>query len=132
MKRLIKFWNEDSNNKRCVVMVVCFQILLWGNLFVLIFSPVNAIEFDVKSFLDKTYVKVGVGYKFREINLFTNINGVRTSFNEPLSARFEIGYQWSDNITIGYTHRSQWLSGMPEYYVDELFIDYKFSLGGFL
>lgn len=98
----------------------------------LLSTSVNAIEFDVKSFLDKTYIKVGAGYKFKEISLFTNIDGVRTSFNEPLSARFEIGYQWSDNVTIGYTHRSQWLSGMPEYYVDELFVDYKFSLGGLL
>jgi len=89
---------------------------------------VNAVEFDIKSFLDKTYVKIGVGYKFNETPLYND--GAR--FNEPLSAQFELSYQWSDSITIGYRHRSQWLAGNPEYYVDELFGEFKFSLGGLL
>lgn len=95
-------------------------------LLILLSTNVNALEFDVKSFLDKTYVTIGVGYKIKEIPLYDN--GVR--FNEPLSAQFELSYQWSDSIRIGYRHRSQWLAGKPEYYVDELFGEVKFSLGG--
>ena len=93
-------------------------------------TSVTAQEFDVKTFLDKTYIKVGAGYKFRELNLiYMNEDGTEGGMNSPISARLEIGYQWNDNITIGYAHRSQWQGGMPEYYCDEVFIDYKVNLG---
>ena len=99
-------------------------------LLILLSTSVTAQEFDVKAFLDKTYIKVGVGYKIGEVDLwFKDGNGVQQSFNEPLAARLEIGYQLTERITIGYTHRSQWARGYPEYYVDEFFIDYKVNLG---
>ena len=64
--------------------------------------------------------------KIGEVDLwFKDSNGVQQSFNEPLAARLEIGYQLTERITIGYTHRSQWARGYPEYYVDEFFVDYK-------
>jgi len=99
-------------------------------LLILLSTSVTAQEFDVKAFLDKTYIKIGVGYKVREFNLFVfNGDGTREPFNEPITARFELGYELTDNITIGFTHRSQYGTGMPEYYVDEFFIDYKFTFG---
>jgi hypothetical protein len=29
MKKFTKFWNKNSNNKRLVVMLVCFQVCFW-------------------------------------------------------------------------------------------------------
>ena len=95
---------------------------------------VKASELDVKSYLDKTYVTIGAGYKFQETNLKLTRNGVKKDWNEPVSARIEIYYQYSKNVTFGISHHSQWLTGFPfdddsEYSKTEIFIDYTFSLG---
>lgn len=94
-----------------------------------------AVEFDVKSFLDKTHVKIGMGYKVHEKKIYyTQPDGTRYLVDNPISARIEISYQLTKRWTIGYAHHSQWLAGYPfndkkEYSKDEIFIDYTFSLG---
>lgn len=95
----------------------------------------SAEEFDVKSFLNKTYVTVGVGYKVQETKLYyTNSNGSSYVMNDPVTARIDIGYQYSKNLTFGISHHSQYFTNAPfnnreEYAKTELFIDYKFYLG---
>ena len=78
------------------------------------------------------YAKVGVGYKIDEAKItWTNKKGEKTSANEPLSARFELGLEcgaWS----YGISHHSQWFSGAPfndraEYDKTEFFVDYKWG-----
>ena len=98
---------------------------------------VQAEDFDVKSYLAKTYITIGAGYKFQETNLKLNKDGVQSNWNEPMSARIEVYYQYSKNVTFGISHHSQWLTGFPfnddsEYSKTEIFIDYTFSLGGLL
>ncbi len=92
-------------------------------------------EFDVQKFLNKTYIKIGAGYKFHEHKIYsTDDMGKKHLIDQPVSARIEIGYQLSRRLTVGISHHSQWLSGFPfdneyEYFKTELFIDYTFSLG---
>ena len=110
----------------CSVLVIVICILTM--------PKVKADEFNVKSYLDKTYVTIGAGYKFQETNLKLTRNGVKKDWNEPVSARIEIYYQYSKNVTFGISHHSQWLTGFPfdddsEYSKTELFVDYTFSLG---
>lgn len=74
------------------------------------------------------YVKVGVGYKVAETNLFHK--GERV--NDPISARMELGME-TETITYGISHHSQYFSGFPfnndhEYSKTELFVDYKIKL----
>jgi len=94
----------------------------------------QADEFDVKAFLNKTYVTVGAGYKFHEPKLRLHLNGEYSRWSEPLSARIEIGYYINSNIKVGVSHHSQWLTGFPidettEYYKTEIFIDATMTLG---
>ncbi|HHZ70504.1 MAG TPA: hypothetical protein EYN54_09575 [Methylococcaceae bacterium] len=92
-------------------------------------------EFDVQKFLNKTYIKIGAGYKFHEAKFYLpDSTGGTHLIEQPISARIEIGYQLSRKLTVGISHHSQWLSGFPltnkyEYFKTELFIDYTFSLG---
>ena len=61
-------------------------------------SNLSAAEFDVKAFLNKTYVTVGVGYKVQETKLYyTNTDGSSYVMNDPITARIDIGYQYSKN-----------------------------------
>ena len=104
---------------------------------VVMILPAEAADFDVKSYLAKTYITIGAGYKFQETNLKLNKDGVQSNWNEPMSARIEVYYQYSKNVTFGISHHSQWLTGFPfnddsEYSKTEVFIDYTFSLGGLL
>ncbi len=98
-------------------------------------TPSKGSEFNVKEYLDKTYVTVGVGYKFRETKLIhDNGRGDVYRMNDPLTARIAITYRYSDNLSFGISHHSQWLTGAPfndreEYAKTEVFIDYSFSLG---
>lgn len=73
------------------------------------------------------YVKVGTGYKLKEIEIYF-IDG---SKSEPLTARIEVGAE-NGNWTYGLSHSSQWLSGKPfnndmEYSKTELFLDYTWK-----
>jgi hypothetical protein len=113
-----------------LIYIACTLMVL------LTIKSASASEFDVKAFLDKTYISVGAGYKFDELQLnFYRDDGTVTNVNDPLSARIEVGYQYSKNLTFGISHHSQWRTGFPfnsesaEYYKTEFFIDYKFYLG---
>ena len=111
------------------IMIVIITLMLC-----IVTNKALSAEFDVQKHLNKTYIKVGAGYKFNEIDLYSTENGKRIKFNDKWSAKIEIGYHITDRLITGYRHRSQLLSGWPlnddtEYYVDELFIDYEFNLG---
>lgn len=99
----------------------------------------QASEFDIDSFLNRTYVKVGAGYKFHEPQMhYITSDGDKYEVHDPYSARIEVYYQYSDNVTFGISHHSQWATGAPfnddngEYYKTEIFIDYTFNLGDLL
>ena len=100
----------------------------------LLTPSVSAEDFDVDQYLSKTYITLGAGYKFMETDIvFRNSKGEFNN-NNPISARIELGYQYSKNIRFGISHHSQWLAGWPinddaEYGKTELFIDYTFNLG---
>jgi hypothetical protein len=102
-------------------------------------GEVSAVEFDVKSYLDKTYIKIGAGYKFIETTtrFDDNSDGVFKESDDPISARIEAGYQYSKNLSFGISHHSQWFTSWPqsekgEYSKTEIFIDYTFTLGDLL
>ena len=93
----------------------------------------QASEFNVDEYLNKTYITVGIGYKFSETKIYYNDD----LWHDPYSARIEIGYKgciW-ERVTCGISHHSQWMTGFPishnqnEYQKTELFIDYTFTLG---
>ena len=109
-------------------------------------ASVNADEFNVSQYLNKTYITIGAGYKFMEsIKRYSrnttdySVYGpvqetTQTYDSSPISARIEIGYQYSKSVKFGISHHSQWLTGWPinddkEYSKTELFIDYTFYLG---
>ena len=80
--------------------------------------------------IDNAYFKFGVGYKFNEAEVRWADGDVS---NTPVSARFELATQYK-NFTFGYSHHSQVTNGAPfnnngEYFKDEIFIDYKITLG---
>ena len=80
--------------------------------------------------INNAYFKFGVGYKFNEAEVRWVDGGVS---NTPVSARFELATQYK-NFTFGYSHHSQVTNGAPfnnngEYFKDEIFIDYKLTLG---
>ena len=80
--------------------------------------------------IDNAYFKFGLGYKFNEAEVRWDKGGAS---NTPVSARFELATQYK-NFTFGYSHHSQLASGAPfnndgEYFKDEIFIDYKITLG---
>ena len=95
---------------------------------------VGANDFNVDEFLSKTYVKIGAGYKFDELTIYMKDgDGNEYKFNDPYSARIEIGYNFTKNIKFGISHHSQWGTGYPfndkkEPNKTELFIDYTFTL----
>ena len=100
-------------------------------------TSVSASEFNLDAFLNKTYVTIGAGYKFKESQFKYKENGQTVRFNDPLSARFEIGYQYNKHIKFGVSHDSQWRTGFPfnnkkEPSKTEVFIDYTFTLGDLL
>jgi hypothetical protein len=93
----------------------------------------TASEFNVDSFLNKTYVTVGAGYKFDESEFKFIKDGKRVKSDAPISARIEMGYHYNKNVKFGISHHSQWLSGWPingdkEPSKTEIFIDYTFTL----
>jgi hypothetical protein len=82
---------------------------------------------------DKTYIAVGAGWKFHEAKIYYH----GKQYNDPISARIEISYEYSKHITFGVSHHSQWLTGFPvntdkEPAKTELFIDYTFSISDLL
>lgn len=97
---------------------------------------INADEFNIQSYLNKTYVTIGIGYKFDELRIhFINQNtGEKYNWRDPYSARIEIGYNLTNNVKFGISHHSQWATGFPfngqknEYYKTELFVDFTFKL----
>ena len=96
-------------------------------LILLVFAPGVMAE----NWKDKTYITIGAAYKFSELDL--TIDGEK--WNDPYTARVEVGYVISRKLKIGISHHSQWLSGAPfnakgngEYHKTELFIDYTFTL----
>ena len=131
MKKL-KAWINKNPLKSMVIVVMLYTLIGAALL-----RPAKASEFDVKSFLSKTYVTVGIAHKVQETELthFTS-DGGQYSMNDPTTARLEIGYQYSENLTFGISHHSQYFSNAPfnnreEYSKTEIFIDYKFYLGDF-
>ncbi len=98
-------------------------------------SDAQAEAFNVQTFLNKTHLTVGVGYKLKETELwFRGADQVPYKMRRALTARIELYYQLTDQITIGVTHHSQYSEGPPfnsrgEYHKTELFIDYTISLG---
>ncbi len=81
---------------------------------------------------DNSYLKLGAGYKFNEMDIYYQ----GESIQHPISARIELGSSY-ENFSFGYSHHSQWFQGAPfnadeEYSKDEVFIDYKIPLKGFL
>jgi hypothetical protein len=119
------------------------SLILFLCIFGAMLSPASATEFNITKHLSKTYIKVGAGYKFKDsIKSYSrettdySVYGpvIRTSEyykSSPISARFEIGYQYNKNITFGISHHSQWFAGWPvnndkEYSKTEIFIDYTF------
>lgn len=97
----------------------------------LISASTSAGEFDVVDYLDKTYINIGVGYKFQETVYY--FGGEK--FDDPVSARIEIGYRYNKNIRFGVSHHSQLLTVWPvnsdhsEPSKTEIFIDYTFTVG---
>lgn len=122
---------------KALKFIVWIAVVLISVLVLIVPPMVQAEEFNVKAFLDKTYVTIGAGYKFQETSLKLSKDGELSNWDEPLSARIEVYYKYSDNVTFGISHHSQWLTGFPfnddsEYSKTEIFIDYTFSLGGLL
>lgn len=100
---------------------------------ILMCSQVQAVEFNVDEFLNKSYLKVGTGYKFMENHLVFSDGTDNQNNKYSISARIEFGYRLSENVTVGIAHHSQWLVGWPindkkEYSKTEIFIDYTFEL----
>lgn len=97
-------------------------------LITLLTLPGQATEFDVESFLNRSYLKVGIGYKLNETEIYFTDQGYN---DDPISARLELGFEYTENITLGFSHHSQYFTGKPfseegEYAKNELFIDYTF------
>ena len=92
----------------------------------------TAHSFDIDKFLNKTTVYVGASYKFQE-----QYDSINTHKPSPIGARFGITYNYSDTVSFGIDHHSQWLSGFPFggkdiYSKTEVFIDIKFTLSNLL
>lgn len=126
-------FDKKPHATRAILFWLSYCLL--GMLFIALISiNCEAAEFDVDKFLKKTYVSIGAGYKIHESKLYyKNDNGDKYEWNDPYSARIEIGYNYSKNIKFGISHHSQWFSGFPlndkeEYGKTELFIDYTFTL----
>ena len=101
---------------------------------VILFSVSSqADEFDVANYMNNTSFYVGASYKFQE--KYYAPTGVTSS---PIGARIGITYQYSEHLSFGIDHHSQWLSGYPVnnktdvYSKTEIFIDYKFTLANLL
>ncbi len=112
--------NKPKLNKPTEYIIVTLLIIIAC----MVMPDANADDWK-----DDVYFKVGAGYKLNENTMY--IDGIKV--RKAITARFVIGYQVSDRLSVGYTHRSQWSEGAPfnkrgEYAVDELFIDYKFTL----
>ena len=95
-------------------------------------ASVSAHSFDIDKFLNKTTVYVGASYKFQE-----QYDSMKKNTSSPIGARFGITYNYSDTVSFGIDHHSQWLSGFPFggkdiYSKTEVFIDIKFTLSNLL
>ncbi len=95
-------------------------------------ASVSAHSFDIDKFLNKTTVYVGASYKFQE-----QYDSINTHKPSPIGARFGITYNYSDTVSFGIDHHSQWLVGFPFggkdiYSKTEVFIDIKFTLSNLL
>ena len=127
--RALKQYQKDTRLFICGAVVFLVLVIT-----PILAAPANADEFDIKEYLNKTHVTIGAGYKVQETSLEFTRDGVTTEWSEPVSARIEVYYQYSDNVTFGISHHSQWLTGWPvnsekEYSKTEIFIDYTFSVG---
>lgn len=76
---------------------------------------------------DSVYLKVGVGYKVDEFQIY--LNKEQAWFDDPVTARGELGYR-KGSLSFGVSHDSQYLTGWPfndrsEYYKTELFLDWQ-------
>ena len=103
-----------------VLMTVCTSV------------PATAHSFDIDKFLNKTTVYVGASYKFQE-----QYDSMKKNTSSPIGARFGITYNYSDTVSFGIDHHSQWLVGFPFggkdiYSKTEVFIDIKFTLSNLL
>ena len=75
------------------------------------------------------YLTVGVGYKFQESQLhYFDDNGQRYEWNDPYSARIEVGYNYNENIKFGVSHHSQWATGKPFNMMKMNIVKLKYSL----
>ncbi len=77
------------------------------------------------------YAKVGIGYKIEEETItWVDAEGKRTEFDDPITARFELGLE-NGSWSYGLSHDSQYFTGKPfnndhEYSKTEIFVDYKY------
>lgn len=118
--------SSDSYNNGgglVIAIVVCLLIMALFDC-----NKTEASELN----LENIYIKVGAGYKFEESVQHVIYQGERNKVH-PISARIELYWQYTDNLTFGISHHSQWATGFPfndtrEPSKTELFIDYKFSL----
>jgi len=81
------------------------------------------------------YGKIGAGYALSDSYTEQGVDDYGSVFkkNSPYVARLEAFTKCGNNINIGYSHRSQWLTGWPinddkESNRDEVFFDYAFKL----
>jgi len=90
----------------------------------------QAVEFNVKEFLDDVHVRVGVAYKTKETKMF--FDGV--PMRKALTARLGIWYRFENVISkkcyvdLGVDHHSQYSENAPfndrgEYAKTEVFLD---------
>lgn len=132
MNKFINRYNEKPSKLSATLHILSIFIVLGAMFFG---SFVSAAEFDIDKHLTKTYVTIGAGYKFRESELtYKDENNEAYTWDDPYSARIEIGYYYNKNIKFGISHHSQWATGFPvnddknEYSKTEVFIDYTFTL----
>ncbi len=97
-------------------------------------TSTKAEDFDVNKFLSNTYITVGVGYKFHEPTItYSDDQNKKHVWDDPYSARIEIGYHFNKYTKFGISHHSQWMTGFPvndnkEYFKTEIFVDLTFTL----
>lgn len=107
------------------------------------FNSISAPSFVDRMLDGEKYILVGVGYKFKEVEVrycredysrpLADGSYWRNCYygNNPFSARFELGIDYG-NIRVGLSHDSQWATGEPfndrgEYSKSEFFIDYVYK-----
>lgn len=122
---------KKLRNKRALFVITMYLLILVS--FYNCVGAAMANEFNVNDYLKRTYLTVGAGYKFNE-PYNTIYKGANKDRMSPISARIEIGYQYSKHLRFGVSHHSQWLDGIPfndtkEYSKTEVFVDYTIYFG---